>query len=180
MCVAFFYTLCFMFFLLLYINQIERLYDQSEQSFSLYAPGLPLCSLGIMKDAWDRLRQCISPVATMSHCGENTLPILNQVFQFVCGNLIQSSPSPVLTGGQSCSQADPKAITVAIQQQQQRAEVSWILLNVTKETRIYNFKPSNRETVLLHKWFHTPTQSMHPRNTIFLIAKISVQTVTPN
>ncbi|KAA8584475.1 hypothetical protein FQN60_008260 [Etheostoma spectabile] len=85
---------------------------------------LPLCSLGIMKDAWDRLRQCISPTTNMSHYGNNTLPILNQVFHFVCGNLTHvSSPSPTLPGGQTCSQADPKAITFAILQQQQRAEL---------------------------------------------------------
>ncbi|XP_023136650.2 probable E3 ubiquitin-protein ligase HERC1 isoform X3 [Amphiprion ocellaris] len=86
--------------------------------------GLPLCSLGIMKDAWDRLRQCISPTTTMSHYGNNTLPILNQVFHFVCGSLIQlPSSSPTLPGGQSCSHADPRAITFAILQQQQRAEM---------------------------------------------------------
>ncbi|XP_042250430.1 probable E3 ubiquitin-protein ligase HERC1 isoform X4 [Thunnus maccoyii] len=86
--------------------------------------GLPLCSLGIMKDAWDRLRQCISPTTTMSHYGNNTLPILNQVFHFVCGSLLYpSASSPTLPGGQTCNQADPKAITFAIMQQQQRAEM---------------------------------------------------------
>lgn len=86
--------------------------------------GLPLCSLGIMKDAWDRLRQCISPTTSLSHSGNNTLPILNQVFHFVCGSMIHlSSSSPTLPSGQTCSQADPKAITFAILQQQQRAEV---------------------------------------------------------
>ncbi|KAI3361765.1 hypothetical protein L3Q82_002108 [Scortum barcoo] len=102
---------------------------QSEQSknslgSSKNKMGLPLCSLGIMKDAWDRLRQCISPTTSMSHCGSNTLPILNQVFHFVCGSLIHlPSSSPTLPGGQTCSQADPKAITFAILQQQQRAEL---------------------------------------------------------
>ncbi|XP_029024458.1 probable E3 ubiquitin-protein ligase HERC1 isoform X3 [Betta splendens] len=86
--------------------------------------GLPLCSLDIMKDAWDRLRQCISPTTAMSHYGNNTLPILNQVFHFVCGSLIpSSSSSPTQLGGQTCSQGDPKAITFAILQQQQRAEI---------------------------------------------------------
>ncbi|XP_032396192.1 probable E3 ubiquitin-protein ligase HERC1 isoform X4 [Etheostoma spectabile] len=100
--------------------------DQSKHSLgsSKNKMGLPLCSLGIMKDAWDRLRQCISPTTNMSHYGNNTLPILNQVFHFVCGNLTHvSSPSPTLPGGQTCSQADPKAITFAILQQQQRAEL---------------------------------------------------------
>ncbi|XP_026209986.1 probable E3 ubiquitin-protein ligase HERC1 isoform X6 [Anabas testudineus] len=100
--------------------------DHSKNSlgYSKNKMGLPLCSLGIMKDAWDRLRQCISPATAMSHCGNNPLPILNQVFQFVCGNLIHSSSSsPTLPGGQTSSQADPKAITFAILQQQQRAEV---------------------------------------------------------
>ncbi|XP_058472668.1 probable E3 ubiquitin-protein ligase HERC1 [Solea solea] len=102
---------------------------QSEQSKNALGSsknkmGLPLCSLGIMKDAWDRLRQCISPTTTMSHSGNNTLPILNQVFHFACGSLIHlSSSSQSLPGGQMCSQADPKAITFAILQQQQRAEM---------------------------------------------------------
>ncbi|XP_074547318.1 putative E3 ubiquitin-protein ligase HERC1 isoform X2 [Halichoeres trimaculatus] len=87
--------------------------------------GLPLCSLGIMKDAWDRLRQCISPTTSMPYCGDNTLPILNQVFLFVCGSLSHlSPPSPSLPpAGQMCCQADPKAISFAILQQQQRAEL---------------------------------------------------------
>ncbi|XP_047185393.1 probable E3 ubiquitin-protein ligase HERC1 isoform X3 [Scophthalmus maximus] len=100
--------------------------DQSKNSLgsTKNKMALPLCSLGIMKDAWDRLRQCISPTATMSHYGSSTLPILNQVFHFACGSLIHSSSlSPTLPGGQMCSQADPKAITFAILKQQQRAEM---------------------------------------------------------
>ncbi|XP_034402246.1 probable E3 ubiquitin-protein ligase HERC1 isoform X2 [Cyclopterus lumpus] len=101
--------------------------DQSKNSLgsSKNKMGLPLCSLGIMKDAWDRLRQCISPTSTMSHYGNNTLPILNQVFHFVCGSLshLSSSSSPTLPSGQTCTQADPKAISFAILQQQQRAEL---------------------------------------------------------
>ncbi|KAL7377169.1 hypothetical protein ABVT39_023074 [Epinephelus coioides] len=100
--------------------------DQSKNSLgsSKNKMGLPLCSLGIMKDAWDRLRQCISPTTTLSYHGNNTLPILNQVFHFVCGSLVHlSSPSPTLPGVQTSSQADPKAITFAILQQQQRAEL---------------------------------------------------------
>ncbi|KAL6096756.1 uncharacterized protein ACO6RY_06004 [Pungitius sinensis] len=100
--------------------------DQSKNSLgsSKNKMGLPLCSLGIMKDAWDRLRQCISPTSPMSHCGSNTLPILNQVFHFVCGSLIHvSSSSPTPPGAQTCTQADPKAIYFAILQQQQRAEL---------------------------------------------------------
>ncbi|XP_068430797.1 probable E3 ubiquitin-protein ligase HERC1 isoform X3 [Clinocottus analis] len=100
--------------------------DQSKNSLgsSKNKMGLPLCSLGIMKDAWDRLRQCISPSSTMSHCGNNTLPILNQLFHFVCGSLIHSpSSSPTLPSGQTCTQADPKGISFAILQQQQRAEL---------------------------------------------------------
>lgn len=96
----------------------------SEISLFLSLPGLPLCSLGIMKDAWDRLRQCISPTTSVPHYGNNTLPVLNQVFHFVCGSLIHlSTSSPTLPGGQTYSQADPKAIMFAILQQQQRAEV---------------------------------------------------------
>ncbi|XP_033952277.1 probable E3 ubiquitin-protein ligase HERC1 isoform X3 [Pseudochaenichthys georgianus] len=99
--------------------------DQSKNSLgsSKNKMGLPLCSLGVMKDAWDRLRQCISPT-TSTHYGSNTLPILNQVFHFVCGSLIHMSPSsPTLPAGQTCGQADPKSITFAILQQQQRAEL---------------------------------------------------------
>lgn len=60
----------------------------------------------------------------MPHSSNNTLPILNQAFQFICGGLAQVSPSsPMLPSGQMCSLADPKAITFAIMQQQQRAEV---------------------------------------------------------
>lgn len=85
-----------------------------------------------MKDAWDRLRQCISPTTSMPHGGNNTLPILNQAFQFVCGGSANASPSsPTLPGGQTCGQADPKAITFAIMQQQQRAEVESSLVFLT-------------------------------------------------
>ncbi|XP_038130884.1 probable E3 ubiquitin-protein ligase HERC1 isoform X2 [Cyprinodon tularosa] len=85
--------------------------------------GLPLCSLGIMKGAWDRLRQCISPFGSMSRSDNNTLPILNQVFQFTCGGLALLPSSPALSGLQSFGQADPKSITLAIMHQQQRAEM---------------------------------------------------------
>ncbi|KAM9735317.1 putative E3 ubiquitin-protein ligase HERC1 isoform 5-T6 [Menidia menidia] len=102
-------------------------FEQSKNSpgSSKAKMGLPLCSLGIMKDAWDRLRQCISPTSPMSHCGNNSsLAVLNQVFHFICGSLNQLSPSsPTLAAGQSYSQADPKAIAFAILQQQQRAEM---------------------------------------------------------
>ncbi|KAM3873957.1 putative E3 ubiquitin-protein ligase HERC1 [Diretmus argenteus] len=102
--------------------------DQSKNASGSFKNkmGLPLCSLGIMKDAWERLRQCISPTTTMSRSGNDNLPILNQVFHFLCGRLIHvsaSSPSPSPLGGKTCSQADPKSITLAIVQQQQRAEV---------------------------------------------------------
>uniref|UniRef100_UPI0037E82BA5 probable E3 ubiquitin-protein ligase HERC1 n=1 Tax=Semicossyphus pulcher TaxID=241346 RepID=UPI0037E82BA5 len=100
--------------------------DQSKTSLgsTKNKMGLPLCSLGIMRDAWDRLRQCISPTTSMPNSGNNTLPILNQVFHFVCGSLNHlSPPTPTPPAGQTCSQADPKAITFAILQQQQRAEL---------------------------------------------------------
>ncbi|XP_029920656.1 probable E3 ubiquitin-protein ligase HERC1 isoform X2 [Myripristis murdjan] len=99
--------------------------DQSKSSSGSFKNkmGLPLCSLGIMKDAWERLRQCISPT-TMSCSSNHNLPIANQVFHFLCGSFIHLPvSSPSLPGGQTCSQADPKAITLAILQQQQRAEV---------------------------------------------------------
>eukprot|EP00066_Takifugu_rubripes_P013620 XP_011602886.1 PREDICTED: probable E3 ubiquitin-protein ligase HERC1 isoform X2 [Takifugu rubripes] len=100
--------------------------DQSKSSLGISKTkmGLPLCSLGIMKDAWDRLRQCISSASSVSNGGCNTLPILNQVYHFVCGNLLHfPSSSPTLPGGQMCNHVDPKAITFAILQQQQRTEL---------------------------------------------------------
>ncbi|XP_068190129.1 probable E3 ubiquitin-protein ligase HERC1 isoform X2 [Antennarius striatus] len=101
--------------------------DQSKHSLgqSRNKMGLPLCSLGVMKDAWDRLRQCISPTTSMAHSGSDTTPILHQVFQFVCGSLVppSSSSSSSLPAGQTCGQADPKAIAFAVTQQQQRAEL---------------------------------------------------------
>lgn len=81
--------------------------------------GLPLCSLGIMKDAWERLRQCISPSTTMCPAGPGS-PILGQVFHFLCGSLLRTS---ALVERDAGLQADPKAITLAMSQQQQRAEV---------------------------------------------------------
>ncbi|XP_035245722.1 probable E3 ubiquitin-protein ligase HERC1 isoform X2 [Anguilla anguilla] len=95
--------------------------DQSKTSSGSFKNkmGLPLCSLGIMKDAWERLRQCISPSATL--CPGGSSPVLGQVFQFLCGSLLRSpSLAEREAGG---SQADPRAITLAMAQQQQRAEV---------------------------------------------------------
>lgn len=85
---------------------------------------LPLCSVGIMKEAWDRLRQCISPTSPVSHNGSKTSSILSQFFEFVCGSLVHLPPlTPAWHSEQTCAQADPKAITCAILQQQQRAEM---------------------------------------------------------
>ncbi|XP_072310878.1 probable E3 ubiquitin-protein ligase HERC1 isoform X3 [Eucyclogobius newberryi] len=88
------------------------------------AIGLPLCSLGVMKEAWDRLRQCIGPATSLFHDGSNTSYIVNQVFEFVCGSLVHMpEASSTWYSEQPCAQADPKAITCAILQQQQRAEM---------------------------------------------------------
>ncbi|XP_053543730.1 probable E3 ubiquitin-protein ligase HERC1 isoform X7 [Ictalurus punctatus] len=81
--------------------------------------GLPLCSLGIMKDAWERLRQCISPDTALSSAAVSS-PMIDQVFHFVCGSLVRTS---ALVEREVCVQADPKAITLAMAQQQNRAEV---------------------------------------------------------
>ncbi|XP_053504408.1 probable E3 ubiquitin-protein ligase HERC1 isoform X7 [Ictalurus furcatus] len=81
--------------------------------------GLPLCSLGIMKDAWERLRQCISPDTALSSAAVSS-PMIDQVFHFVCGSLVRTS---ALVEREVCVQADPKAITLAMAQQQHRAEV---------------------------------------------------------
>ncbi|XP_050948731.1 probable E3 ubiquitin-protein ligase HERC1 isoform X3 [Labeo rohita] len=95
--------------------------DQSKSSSGSFKNkiGLPLCSLGIMKDAWERLRQCISPTTVLCPGGGGT-PILGQVFHFLCGSLLRTSPLVDKDGG---AHVDPKAITVAMAQQHQRAQV---------------------------------------------------------
>ncbi|XP_073791889.1 probable E3 ubiquitin-protein ligase HERC1 isoform X5 [Danio rerio] len=95
--------------------------DQSKSSSGSFKNkmGLPLCSLGIMKDAWERLRQCISPTTVLYPGGGGT-PILAQVFHFLCGSLLRTSSLMDKDGG---THADPKAITVAMAQQHQRAQV---------------------------------------------------------
>ncbi|XP_026052426.1 probable E3 ubiquitin-protein ligase HERC1 isoform X3 [Carassius auratus] len=81
--------------------------------------GLPLCSLGIMKDAWERLRQCISPTTVLCPAGGGT-PILGQVFHFLCRSILRTSSLVDKDGG---AHVDPKAITIAMAQQHQRAQV---------------------------------------------------------
>ncbi|KAL1253293.1 hypothetical protein QQF64_017986 [Cirrhinus molitorella] len=95
--------------------------DQSKSSSGSFKNkiGLPLCSLGIMKDAWERLRQCISPTTVLCPGGGST-PILGQVFHFLCGSLFRTSS---LMDKDGCAHVDPKAITVAMAQQHQRAQV---------------------------------------------------------
>ncbi|XP_054612956.1 probable E3 ubiquitin-protein ligase HERC1 isoform X1 [Dunckerocampus dactyliophorus] len=92
--------------------------DQSKTALGSYKNkiALPLCSLDIMKDAWDRLRQCISPTAPTAQFGSHTQLILNQALHFVCGTMLQSST-------QTCGEADPEAIAFAILQQHHRAEM---------------------------------------------------------
>ncbi|KAK1176357.1 putative E3 ubiquitin-protein ligase HERC1 isoform X1 [Acipenser oxyrinchus oxyrinchus] len=80
--------------------------------------GLPLCSLGIMKDAWERLRQCISPTPNL--CAGSSAPVLTQIFQFLCGSMMRTS---TLVEQEAGSQVDPRAIALAMAQQQQRAEL---------------------------------------------------------
>ncbi|KAJ8402341.1 hypothetical protein AAFF_G00368300 [Aldrovandia affinis] len=98
----------------------KEISDQSRNSSGSFKNkmGLPLCSLGIMKDAWERLRQCISPTTTL--CPGGSSPVLGHVFHFLCGSLLRT---PSLMEREACGQADPKAITLAMAQQQQRAEV---------------------------------------------------------
>ncbi|XP_037401666.1 probable E3 ubiquitin-protein ligase HERC1 isoform X2 [Pygocentrus nattereri] len=103
-------------------KQSEReVNDQSRSSSGSVKNkmGLPLCSLGIMKDVWERLRQCISP-STVLGSGAVGSPMLDQVFHFLCGSLVRTS---VLVERAAGVQADPRAITLAMAQQQQRAEV---------------------------------------------------------
>ncbi|KAJ7986812.1 hypothetical protein DPEC_G00332260 [Dallia pectoralis] len=98
--------------------------DQCQNSFK-NKMGLPLCSLGIMKDAWERLRQCISPTTSSMYHGEagSSPTVLGQVFHFLCGSLLKSTPTSSLLERGAGGHADPKAITLAMYQQQQRAEV---------------------------------------------------------
>ncbi|XP_072518712.1 probable E3 ubiquitin-protein ligase HERC1 isoform X2 [Salminus brasiliensis] len=103
-------------------RQSEREVPDQSKSSSGSAKnkmGLPLCSLGIMKDAWERLRQCISP-STVLGAGAVGSPMLDQVFHFLCGSLVRTSALVERAAG---GQADPRAITLAMAQQQQRAEV---------------------------------------------------------
>ncbi|XP_016106101.1 probable E3 ubiquitin-protein ligase HERC1 [Sinocyclocheilus grahami] len=95
--------------------------DESKSSSGSFKNkiGLPLCSLGIMKDAWERLRQCISPTTVLCPGGGGT-PILGQVFHFLCRSLLQTSSLVDKDGG---AHVDPKAITIAMAQQHQRAQV---------------------------------------------------------
>lgn len=85
-----------------------------------------------MKDAWERLRQCISPTTVLCPGGGGT-PILGQVFHFLCGSIIRTSSLVDKNGG---AHVDPKAITIAMAQQHQRAQVGnplqIILLSITR------------------------------------------------
>ncbi|XP_067888501.1 probable E3 ubiquitin-protein ligase HERC1 isoform X5 [Heterodontus francisci] len=80
--------------------------------------GVPLCSLGIMKDAWQLLRQCISPPENSQ--ATTFAPLLNDIFQFLCGHL---TPTSNLVEQETGKEADPKAIIMAMGHQQQRAEL---------------------------------------------------------
>ncbi|XP_035383560.1 probable E3 ubiquitin-protein ligase HERC1 isoform X3 [Electrophorus electricus] len=98
--------------------------EKPDQSVSSSAPaknkiGLPLCSLGIMKGAWERLRQCISPTVPLTTETE-TAPLLEQVLSFLCEGLLRTS---ALVERVSGCHADPRAIPLAMTQQQQRAEM---------------------------------------------------------
>ncbi|XP_048876533.1 probable E3 ubiquitin-protein ligase HERC1 isoform X3 [Brienomyrus brachyistius] len=100
-------------------RQWEKEVPQQSRNVSgcVNTMGLPLCSLGIMKDAWERLRQCISPTTPL--CQGSGSPVLVQVFHFLCGSLLKM---PSLMEQDTVHHADPKAITQAMTQQQQRAE----------------------------------------------------------
>ncbi|XP_060677251.1 probable E3 ubiquitin-protein ligase HERC1 isoform X1 [Hemiscyllium ocellatum] len=79
---------------------------------------VPLCSLGIMKDAWQLLRQCISPPENSK--GTTFAPLLNDIFQFLCGHLTRTSNLVEQEVGKG---SDPKAIITAMGHQQERAEL---------------------------------------------------------
>ncbi|XP_072428176.1 probable E3 ubiquitin-protein ligase HERC1 isoform X3 [Chiloscyllium punctatum] len=80
--------------------------------------GVPLCSLGIMKDAWQLLRQCISPPENSK--GTTFAPLLNDIFQFLCGHLTRTSNLVEQEVGKG---SDPKAVITAMGHQQERAEL---------------------------------------------------------
>ncbi|XP_051890412.1 LOW QUALITY PROTEIN: probable E3 ubiquitin-protein ligase HERC1 [Pristis pectinata] len=80
--------------------------------------GMSLCSRGIMKDAWHLLRQCISPPESTQ--ASTLAPLLNDIFQFLCGHLTQPSN---LVEQETGKEADPKVVITAMGHQQKRAEL---------------------------------------------------------
>ncbi|GCC28307.1 hypothetical protein chiPu_0006736 [Chiloscyllium punctatum] len=71
-----------------------------------------------MKDAWQLLRQCISPPENSK--GTTFAPLLNDIFQFLCGHLTRTSNLVEQEVGKG---SDPKAVITAMGHQQERAEL---------------------------------------------------------
>ncbi|XP_069780317.1 probable E3 ubiquitin-protein ligase HERC1 isoform X3 [Narcine bancroftii] len=99
-------------------KQITKSQSRIQTRSSEHTLETPLCSRGIMKDAWHLLRQCINP-------SENTqtstlAPLLNDIFQFLCGHLARTSN---LVEQEIGKEADPKVLITAMSHQQKRAEL---------------------------------------------------------
>ncbi|XP_043943342.1 probable E3 ubiquitin-protein ligase HERC1 [Protopterus annectens] len=110
---------------------------------------LPLCSFGIVKDAWDRLLQCISP--TDRQCSSSTLPLLTNVYHFLCWNLTKT---PILVKRDEGMESDHKVVAKAMSHQQQRAEVRLEALHhissYVSEIAVFSKSPGLLLTSQLH------------------------------
>ncbi|XP_055489136.1 LOW QUALITY PROTEIN: probable E3 ubiquitin-protein ligase HERC1 [Leucoraja erinacea] len=80
--------------------------------------GTPLCSRSIVKDAWHLLQKCINPPDNVQ--ASTLVPLVNDIFQFLCGNLTRSSN---LVERETGKEADPKVVIIAMGHQQKRAEL---------------------------------------------------------
>ncbi|XP_041057144.1 probable E3 ubiquitin-protein ligase HERC1 isoform X1 [Carcharodon carcharias] len=99
-------------------EEFSECQSRMQSRSSDHTLGVPLCSLGIMKDAWQLLRQCISPPENSQ--ATTFAPLLNDIFQFLCGHLTRTSN---LVEQEAGEESDPKAIITAMSHQQQRAEL---------------------------------------------------------
>ncbi|XP_043542936.1 probable E3 ubiquitin-protein ligase HERC1 isoform X3 [Chiloscyllium plagiosum] len=103
-------------------KQVNKEFSEGQSRMqsrsSEHTLGVPLCSLGIMKDAWQLLRQCISPPENSK--GTTFAPLLNDIFQFLCGHLTRTSNLVEQEVGKG---SDPKAVITAMGHQQERAEL---------------------------------------------------------
>nr|XP_014345328.1 PREDICTED: probable E3 ubiquitin-protein ligase HERC1 [Latimeria chalumnae] len=91
-------------------ESVGQLKTQCSVSYSRL--GLPLCPLGMVKEAWEKLRQCISPTDHLSLMPCSSL--LNNAYQFLTRGLVRMP---------SWGQPELRVIMTAMVKQQQRAEL---------------------------------------------------------